>query len=196
MKKKESVVKRIIPFYSQIFDRYEDDLYGFNSLAEMKYWEGRSCGVLCLKMVMEGLSNERIYSPGELIQKGISLNAYCDKGWIHKGLVKLASSYGFSGQDFRSSTISDLCNEIDQNRVCIASVTPRFLGGEKNLKTGEYYRKYGHLVVVFGYTLENSSIKSLIVHHSSFKEEYNWPNKLFEVEDYNKSFSGNFISIW
>ena len=76
----------------------------------------------------------------ELLQEGVRLGHYVDRGWIHAGLAAIGGQYGFQGKALPAITIADLqsCLEFTGSPL-IASVTRQF---------PEDGRRGGHLVVV------------------------------------------------
>lgn len=75
-----------VPFYSQFTDISAPE------------WQKIGCGIASLAMLID------FYKPGEitvdgLLDEGIAANAYVSSaGWSHAGLIKLAKSYGLSGE--------------------------------------------------------------------------------------------------
>jgi len=146
-------VSYLIPFYTQRVDLDDANLQGFKSKQEAEHWQVRGCGIVCIKMIIDGIQIHRdlkfCESYGELVYKGVEMGAYCDRGWIHKGLVELAKEYYIAGQTFRHSNAHDVLIEIEKDRPCIASVSVGFNGGKIN-SNGEVIKAGGHLIVVVG----------------------------------------------
>lgn len=185
-----------VPFYSQIIDRNENIF----SETERIYWSKRSCGIASIRMVIDAfriLNNQSLCpSQSEMILRGIHMNAYCQRGWIHKKLLKLAEGFGLDGQTFRNATIEDVRKELDNGKLCIISATICFLGGECS-NDGEIYTRGGHMSVVLGYGIdaESGEMTYIIVHHPSSEENFNWRAKKIAIEKVRKSFSGAFMSF-
>ncbi|WP_040950616.1 C39 family peptidase [Gorillibacterium massiliense] len=188
-----------IPFYSQRVDFNDVHLQGFRSIHEAEHWQVRGCGIASIKMVIDGFQKHRglkLSDPyGELVYKGVEKGAHCDRGWIHKGLVKIANDYKVQGQAFRQSKVSDVLFELEKNRPCIASVTAGFTGGKIN-SDGVVIPTGGHLIVVVGAVRDNRVLKGFIVNHPSSAIELNWENHVVDIEDFKNSFSGAFMSFW
>ena len=188
-----------IPFYSQRVDFDDVTLQGFKSIEDAKYWQERGCGIASVKMIIDGFQRYRGLSPsepyGKLVYRGLEMGAHCERGWIHKGLVELAKQYNLSGQTFRLSNVCDIQIEIEKNRPCIASVSACFRGGKMNSR-GEIIQKGGHLVVVTGVVRKKGEMQGFIVNHPSSYLDFNWENHFVRVEDFEKSFSGAFMSFW
>ncbi len=109
-------------------------------------WHLRSCGIACIKMVMEFLdSTQHVPSLDDLIVEGVAAGAYLpEKGWLHRGLATLATKHGFDATNYDWSALAPeeafrdflACLEL---YPVIASVTKEFSPS-----------KDGHLVVVTG----------------------------------------------
>jgi hypothetical protein len=185
-----------IPFYSQRVDSWTVD--GFIADEEAKYWQQRGCGIACLRMVLDGVLRTRgarlETSYASLISEGLALGAYCDRGWIHARLVRLAEEYGVQGTAFRSTTTSSIVAELDKDRPCIASVTVKFEGGQIDA-SGRPLRRGGHLAVLFGYAQEADRVTAFLVNHPSAGSS-NWERRWISIEQFEASFSGGLMSFW
>lgn len=186
-----------IPFYSQRLSVEENP--GL-SQGDAAYWSLRACGVACVKMLLAGADNHMGKSDStsksmwELIGEGLHEKAYCDRGWIHAGLLKLLSKYGISGECHRQTSITKMAEIIQRGNVCIASVSVGLSGGEKDEK-GNVVGKGGHLILFHGVKKNESGIVSLRCHHPSSYLSWNWENLWVAKEKVEKSFSGNLIEI-
>lgn len=175
-----------IPFYTQRVKDVYVDLEGFNNIEDALYWQERGCGIACSRMIIGAYYPELLLSYGELLNKGLNINGFCDKGWIHQKLIELINSYGINGKSYRHSDSNRIVTQINKNKPCIVSVSPCF--------SSDY--KGGHLVVVSGYTFLNNQLYSFIVNHPSSHENYNWENKKVPISQFENSFSGSFMSFW
>jgi hypothetical protein len=103
------------------------------------YWNDRTCGLACL-MSIASFHGKAVPAIFELLQEGIRLGHYTNRGWIHAGLAAIGETYGFPGKALPVRTIADLrsCLEFSGGPL-IASVTRQF---------PEDGRRGGHLVVV------------------------------------------------
>lgn len=199
-KQKEIIkVSYHIPFYTQQVDFNDVNLQGFLSKEDAEHWQGRGCGIAAVKMIIDGFQRHRGLEPseqyGKLVYKGLEMGAHCERGWIHKGLVEIAKEYNILGQTFRYSYVSDIQSQIENDRPCIASVSVGFNGGKTNSR-GEVIQKGGHLIVVIGVVKENGKLQGFIVNHPSSYSGLNLENHFVSVEDFNRSFSGAFMSFW
>ncbi|WP_164779518.1 C39 family peptidase [Paenibacillus kobensis] len=187
-----------IPFYSQQVDLDDANLQGFKSKEQAEHWQVRGCGIASVRMIIDGFQLDRSLplskSYGELVYEGVETGAYCDRGWIHKGLVDIAGRYDVKGRTFRQSSVTDILSEIENNRPCIASVSARFNGGKLD-SNGEVIQPGGHLIVVTGAVRKNGLLHCFIVNHPSFNTHYNWANHCVPIDDFSRSFSGAFMSF-
>ncbi len=180
------------PLISQI--PTDDD--GFPTKALAEHWRLRGCGIACLRMV---LSNYRIDhgSYWSLVSEGLDAGAYCDQGWIHQGLVDMARRHGLTGWAHRSRTTTDLCGELTNARLVVASVTVCFRGGMARPGTAnDFYSPGGHLVVVTGARVTaNGEPAEFRVHHPSATESNNLSDHWVTQDRFEASFSGNYIAF-
>lgn len=78
-----------VPYYRQI-----DLQHGMNS-----YWQNRSCGILCVKMIVD-FYRQAAGKPAtelvEIFEKALANGGAAENGdWLHSTLVKTAKDYGF-----------------------------------------------------------------------------------------------------
>jgi len=191
----ETQVSVPIPFYSQrvASEGYHRD--GFESPEDALIWQERGCGIACLRMVVDGFRTARHEFLGpnyaDLVRRGLETHAYCERGWVHAGLVRLAHELGIEGKSFQRSTSAKLARELSADRPCIASVTVCFDRGPAMSRP-----RGGHLVVVLGFTGEEKSPNGFIVNHPSSVVEYNWPQRTIPISVFDACFSGAFMSFW
>jgi hypothetical protein len=188
-------VSMSIPFHSQLVDPSAPDFAGFRSLAEATHWQDRGCGIACLRMILEAL-NPAAALPryGELVYEGLDINAYCERGWIHEGLVRLAAAHGVSGRAFRGASPKDVAGQILHDRPCIVSITAAFAGARKEA-SGRLLPPGGHLAVAFGYSQDEGGLGGFLVHHPSRSPQNNWQGKMVDRRSFELSFSGNFMAF-
>jgi hypothetical protein len=190
----------LVPFYSQRIESRTAKANGFSSEDEAEYWSKRGCGIACLRMVIDGLgasslSSFKSKSQGEMIRRGLSIEAFCQRGWIHQGLIALASEYGIKGQCFRGSSIRDLVRELNRNHLLIVSITVCFEGGMTD-ENGNVLAPGGHLALVYDYSQTNDEVNGFWVNHPSASIENNWERRFIELSRFAPSFSGAFMSFW
>lgn len=190
-----------VPFYPQKWDLSQWKDLGFESLEDAKYWEKSSCGILCLKMAIDGfLSGQgKLFSPSiaEYIKKGVEIGAYKDSvGWSHNGLARLAKEFGFSADNREGVSLAELREALKQNFLPIISIKWAF----ENYKTLRekilFWKKFGgHLALVVGFEEENGKLKGFYVHHTSIRSEYNWQYKFLPLQKFEQGFTGRCIMI-
>ncbi len=148
--------------------------YGATSPEEYAHWALRSCGVVCVKMAVEGITGQPTGSVMDWVQAGLALDGYLvelrpdrkdrpiEKGWKHKALVRLARQRGCQAELAANLTLDDLAAHVRANRIVIASVSSEL--GEDSPIT----RRSGHLVVVYGVVLdEDDQVNRVILHNPS-----------------------------
>src|SRR5207244_292126 len=97
-------------------------------------WNIRSCGVACLKMVLDF---RRVKTPDlyDLVKLGESKGAYGPNGWIHDKLIELAKNFGVEMRreekiEFESG-VAKIAENIKLEKPVIVSVVKRSLGQTK-----------------------------------------------------------------
>lgn len=71
-----------VPYYSQHRD-----------VSEL-HWKKRSCGIVCVKMILDFLKPELPVSIDALIDEAVLMNGYTAHGWSHDALVNLFHNHG------------------------------------------------------------------------------------------------------
>ncbi len=195
-------MKNSVPFYPQKwdFDKYQE--LGFKTKAEAEKWEDSSCGILCLKMAIDAslTRQNKPLSPtiAEYITKGLELKAYLDPiGWSHEGLIKLAKYFDFEAKRQENISPDTLQQALDDGYLPIISIKWAFLKTKSWPEKIIFWKKYGgHLALVVGYELDaNSNLVGFYVHHTSIRQEYNWPNKLIDLQTFQTGFTGRCILL-
>lgn len=178
-----SKYKLSVPLFRQRFnlDEWQED--GFTSPEESIYWSNRSCGIACVRMAIGFFCTMDVPSLSELLQKALRISGYCPRGWIHSKLVELLCFYDLSAIAIGiDSEIDLIISAIKHNKLVIASVSDGFPSDG---------RKGGHLVVVTGYSQQQS--QKLI----SFNDPSAWGqhNSSVSFERFMHSFSGRIIIV-
>ena len=136
-----------VPEYSQYLD------------IRSKQWNWRSCGIVSLFMVLSywDPTLKRSDLP-RLIAYGLDRGAYREGvGWIHQGLLDMATGLGFTGKRFdlfkkpNEIAFKSLLTQLKKGPVII-SIYKDF-----NSKKGG-----GHLIVATGYAEKNNTTKIVI----------------------------------
>ncbi len=194
-------MKREVPFYSQKWDLSQWQKLGFESFEDAQYWEKSSCGILCLKMAIDGLLSveAKPLSPSiaEYIKKGVEIGAYDDSvGWSHNGLAQLAKEFGFSAESRESGGAVKLCEMLKQNFLPIVSIKWAFENYRSWKEIIFFWKKFGgHLALVVGFEEEEGRLKGFYVHHTSILPDYNWQAKFLPLERFEQGFTGRCIII-
>ncbi len=189
-----------VPFFQQEITEENYSQNGFNSYEDAKYWERRSCGVVCLKMVINFFNPDLKVSTKELINRGLERNAYKEKtGWIHQGLAELGEEYGLvGGRESIGENIERIKDHLINEELVIASVAYGLKVGRKYTKSdgsARVTRRGGHLVVIYGVTEKNNKVEKLFLHHTSPQSSYEWESFEIDCSEFLKCFSeaGNII---
>lgn len=182
------------PFYSQHWDLDAWAALGFANREAATYWQGSSCGILCLKMAVEGVSGRTIRPTAELISHGVRFGAYDPKeGWKHSGLAKLAHLFGAAGIMLEPLLVADVKGYLDAGCLPIVSITSAFEPQRTWKDRLFFWRKQkrgGHLALVTGYDAQG-----FYVHHTSVRPAYNWENRLISFPVFEKGFAERGVVI-
>jgi hypothetical protein len=161
---------------------------GFPSPADAEHWRTRGCGIACLRMVLAGLTGEA-GGYWSLVAEGLRRDAYCDRGWIHQGLVAMARDRGIDARSRRATGPADVAADVMAQAAVVASVTPCFKGGQLSV-TGAARPRGGHLVLVNGVRLdEHRRPAAFRVHHPSATAEHNWQDRWIGAAAFDRSFN-------
>lgn len=120
-----------VPYYSQYLDVIDE------------LWQPRSCGVACLKMLLDS-RGDHPPSLDEMIAEGNAIGAYGEFGWRHDGIIALAKKYGvkLSRAEWRQSEtrapdelneegITFLISELRAGRAVMVSAIKKFKEADK-----------------------------------------------------------------
>lgn len=173
-----------VPFYDQnTLENWQEK--GLLSEDEATIWNRKACGISCIKMVAEAFGKE-VVSIGQLIREAVNIGAYKDGvGWIHFKIAEFASKkFNLKASAERNISVDSIIKIVEDGCLIIASVGFGFYRGNS-----------GHLVVVLGYEMKESSLSGFYVHHPSTKRELCEIKKLIPIEKFVSSFSGNIIVL-
>lgn len=174
-----------VPYYSQL-SNLDWKERGFQSVEDAKYWEKRSCGIACMKMVLDMYDDHKGRLFAELIKEMEQKGVYKDGvGCVHQGIADEFNNRSIDSQRVKISEVQKIKELIDQDNILIISIGAGFVDGKKN----------GHLVPVVGYVEEGGVVTSIIVHHTSSLVAWQWPEKEIETERFMNHFSGNAIRV-
>lgn len=181
-----------IPFHTQYWNLDAWEELGFKSRKEALYWQNSSCGVLCLKMAIEGITGKD-FGISALIRTGERLGAYSHKqGWSHDGLARLAQEMNVEAFSREHMTVQNVKDYIDDGCLAIVSIKSAFEAPKKSFKERLLFWKKsgGHLALVIGYNEQG-----FLVHHTSTLEEYNWGNTTIPFQKFERAFTGRGVIV-
>ncbi|WMI81371.1 hypothetical protein [Anaerotignum sp. MB30-C6] len=189
-----------IPFYTQRVTEESWETDGFFDFREGLCWQMKGCGIASFRMIIDGFLQKEgkpcCERQGTMVHKGLTQGAYKPGvGWIHQGLADMSADYGLVGIAHRGKDAWDMVEAIMEGMPCIISVSPRFAGGKPD-EDGNISPKGGHLVVAYGCELDGEGKPvAFLVHHPSCFLENNWAAHWVSMEEFEASFSGNYISF-
>ena len=190
-----------VPFYSQKWDLSQWRELGFSSQEKAEYWERSCCGILCLKMALDayliGRGQKTTPAISEIIKQGLSLDAYTHaRGWSHDGLIRLVKDLGFEARAFDKIKISGLAELVKRNNFPIISIKVAFENNRILKERLFFWKKYGgHLALVVGVEEKDGKVAGFYVHHTSIRQEYNWPGRLIPIDRFKRGFTGRGLLI-
>lgn len=176
--------------------------YGADSPEEYAHWALRACGVVCVKMAVDGLTGQPSGTVMEWVRAGLALDGYLverrpdrpdkrvEKGWKHAALAQLANEAGCQARLAADLSMDDLAAEIMAGHVLIASVSSE-LGEEVPIT-----RRSGHLVVVYGVGLDDGGqVSEVILHNPSGRRPELQAAARIQGGQFRDGFSGRGIVI-
>jgi len=189
---------------SDILDKQieaEDDplwkSFGFETPKEYAYWSQRLCGLICVKMVLDALSNISVTETvASLTKEAVNLGGYevCDtsgkpveKGWFYAPLIDLIKQYGLNGEVCVSLSTRDLCLNIINNYFSIASVNPKVI--RNDLEICPEGKKGGHLVLVLGFKWDGTQCLGFYIHNPSGRVVSTQENAFISIERFEEAFA-------
>jgi hypothetical protein len=173
--------------------------YGAETPQDYAHWALRSCGVVCIKMAVEGLMDIPPRPVMDWVREGLALNGYLAEirrerpveiGWKHAALAELARAHGCRAELVSGLEPSDLADHVRAERLVIASVTSE-LGEDAPIT-----RHNGHLVVVTGVNLdEQGRVESITAHNPSGRRPAMQAGAILPAGRFAAGFSGRGIVI-
>ncbi|NTW89479.1 MAG: hypothetical protein HGB37_01020 [Candidatus Moranbacteria bacterium] len=181
-----------VPLHPQYWDLDRWEQMGFRDREEATYWQESSCGILCLRMALEGLGIVSSVPIIDLVRTGTEMGAYThEKGWSHDGLCRLAERFGATAFSRGNLKLSDLKEYVDSAKLPIVSIKWAFSDQKTFQERLFFWKRYGgHLALVIGY-----DETGLIVHHTSIRPEYNWEAKHISFVDFTTGFTGRAVIV-
>lgn len=177
--------------------------FGFADSAEYEYWAPRLCGVICLKMILDGHGSADDLSVAQLTSLAVALGGYLtvevdgetiDKGWLYAPLVELAKSFGLDGDVVTSIDATDILSYVETGVTFVASVNPRLIRGDSPSPAGD--SPGGHLVVVFGANRRGSTLEGFYLQNPSGRTRETQERAYVPLDDFKRAFAGRGFRIW
>jgi len=175
---------------------------GANSPDEYAHWAMRSCGVVAVKMVVEGLGGP-VRSVMDWVQAGLALDGYLTQlreerpvevGWKHSVLAGLAQAYGLHAELLADVDLAAVAELIRADRCFLASVSSEV--GEGTEADTPITRRNGHIVVVHGLVYDDdAALTHLLLHNSSGRTPALRADARLPVARFAQAFSGRGIAI-
>lgn len=191
-----------VPFYSQKWNLDDWKDLGFKDRADAEYWEKSSCGILCLKMAIDAFRlkqrEEISFSVSEYIARGVALGSYRDDvGWGHDGLIILARTFGCEATRRERLSAEGLVKALESGYLPIISIKWAFQPRRSWRERMFFWKKQGgHLALVVGYEKDtHGTLQGFRVHHTSIREEYNWPNRCIPLDAFIQGFTGRAVFV-
>jgi hypothetical protein len=173
--------------------------YGADSPAEYAHWSMRSCGVVCVKMAVDGLTGADSGPVMEWVRAGLALDGYLAEqradrrveiGWKHAALARLAREHGCEAELVQGLTLDDLAAHVGAGRIVIASVSSEI--GEGVPIT----RNNGHLVVVYGVEIGvDGEVEAVILHNPSGRTAALQAGARVPADRFKEAFSGRGVVV-
>jgi hypothetical protein len=158
-----------VPYYSQ-----------HNDIAE-PHWQTRSCGVVCVKMVLELLKPDDQTSIDTLIDEAVLMNGYTRHGWSHDVLVNLFRNHGVHAyrEEFRSIQVNAITRNMQPSvyepllvRNGISKIANVIVKGKPvivSVDAGFDENKSTHLIVLTGVSEEGAGFGGFFYNDSDSK---------------------------
>jgi hypothetical protein len=163
--------------------------------SEYAHWADRSCGIACVKMLVEAFGGPQ-QPMMSWIRAGLGLDGYrvergadgqlFEVGWVHKALAELIRPYAAACWP-EAAGLSEIVAHLRQARALIASVSYE-IG-----TPGPVTRSGGHLVVVTGAELTAGELTALHLHNPSGRTEALRVDARVPVERFLAGFTGRII---
>jgi hypothetical protein len=131
--------------------------YGADTPEEYAHWAARSCGVVCVKMVADGLGGADSGTVMDWVRAGLAIDGYLaelrpdrsdkpvEKGWKHVALAHLLIEAGHDARLAAGMGLDEVAAHVRADRVIIASVSSE-LGESRPLtrRSGHLARRFAH----------------------------------------------------
>ena len=114
------------PFYSSMVS-HDWQALGFPALKAAQFWDTRSCGVACLRMVYGRLKPGLQALPATITEELLRDGAYSEQsGWSHEGLALHGRKYGLKAERTQLLTQETFMDAVREPGALIVSVGHSF----------------------------------------------------------------------
>lgn len=173
--------ERSVPFFGSMVSNDWEAL-GYPSLKAAEFWDTRSCGVACLRMVYASLLPDRQFLPATITEDLLRDQAYKEQsGWNHSGLARHARSQGLVADVYKLSAPQELVRAALAPGVLVVSIGSSF----------ESDGVSGHLAVIAGM----SSSGQIRVHRPSSRHPTAGRDLCIDLPTFWDHFSGRVIHV-
>lgn len=156
-----------VPYYSQHIDILDSN------------WQSRSCGIACLKMVIDFYTKDK-RNIMELVKIGIDKGGYSLSGWRHDTLVEMASELGLLA--FRKEYIDDEITGLKDVLRFLENGFPVMVSAVKNFSEKDKF----HMVLLTGLESEGDEIKGFYYHDPDSPNKEEGKHKFVPIETFKK----------
>lgn len=146
---------------NESFRHTSDTPYTFQKAdAVPEEWRDESCAIACVKMIIDHIRPLEAVSMKSLLEEGVALDGFSERGWKHDVLVRLLNEHGVPAhrEEFRDPDASLEIKKREEGLArieeCAVSKKPVMVSIKKD--NGSY-----HIVLVVGKTEDG-----FIVHDS------------------------------
>ncbi|MDQ0210349.1 cysteine peptidase family C39 domain-containing protein [Arthrobacter bambusae] len=168
-----------VPFYSSMVS-HDWEALGYPSRNAARFWDTRSCGVACLRMVYAQLLPGMQVLPATITEELLHDGAYTEQtGWHHAGLARHGQKNGLEADRLQFSTTEEFIETARGPGALIVSVGPSF----------ESPGKSGHLAVLAAITTSSD----LLIHRPSSHHPIEGRNIRLDPATFWDHFSGRAI---
>ncbi|ABM08067.1 hypothetical protein [Paenarthrobacter aurescens] len=115
-----------VPFYSSMVS-HDWEALGYPSQNVARFWDTRSCGVACLRMVYAHLLPELQVLPATITEELLVDGAYTEQaGWHHAGLARHGQKNRLEADRLQFSTKEEFIETARGPGALVVSVGPSF----------------------------------------------------------------------
>lgn len=169
------------PFYSSMVS-HDWQALGYPSLNTARFWDTRSCGIACLRMVYGRLLPGLPILPATITEELLRAGAYTEQsGWNHAGLVRHGRRNGLAADRLQFSNQDKFTASVRRPGALVVSIGPSF----------ESAGTTGHLALVTAIT--NSG--QIRIHRPSSRHPTEGQDICVDMATFWEHFSGRSIQF-